>query len=186
MGHFVATDRKTAGGRAAGFLGTDFAGAFLNIGRSAETAIGFDGEHRHRAAKVVRHEKEFARRVHADKGGTQAARAYRIEQCQLAGDRIDGEGTDGAGFATVHHCRGIGRINTRLGGIESETGGAGILRMQTGGRKHSGAAIHAEEMNASAIARRQQDLITSHKWLGKAVGAHVRHERGFGGSGLRF
>src|SRR5947207_12248068 len=106
-------------------------------------------------------------------GGTRSARADRVQLRQLPFRLAYGEGAD-CSFVPVAHAVGFIRsIQASAGGIERKAVGAGPQFKDAAWRQRAGVALHAKEMNAATVSRRQVDLRGQYIAERRAERAHV-------------
>ena len=113
----------------------------------------------------------------ADIGGAGAAGAHGVEQLQLSVGPIDGEGADGALLVVADPIGFVGGVEACARGIERQAARARAHLDDADRRHRSGGAIHLEEMDAAAVARRQVHLGRQRVAKRRAEGPDVGDER---------
>jgi hypothetical protein len=103
-----------------------------------------------------------------------------VEQLQFPVGSIDGESADHAFLGLAHAIRFIGGIETRSGGVQSQTTRARAHLVDAGGRQRSGGAIHLKEVDAATVAGRQVHLGWQDVAKGRTKRADIGDERSGG------
>ena len=84
---------KLPRGASAGVFGAERACVAMDVDGRAELAVGQDGKHGDGSAGVVCHECESSLCVEAHVRWAGAFRTYRVQESEIAGWRVDGEGS---------------------------------------------------------------------------------------------
>src|SRR4029453_14858679 len=110
MGAIVAAPREAARWGVGRPGRANRAGITLPAGAPPEPAVSLYREHGHGTAEIVGHQEMTSARVHADKGGTRAARSDGVEDLQRAVGATDREGAGGALLVLADRAHAVGLI----------------------------------------------------------------------------
>ena len=188
MGPIVAALREAARWRVRRSCRTNRAGIDLQIGELAEPAVSLYREHCHGTAEIVGHEEMTSARMHADKGGSRAARGHGVEDLQCAVGATDCEGAGGALLVVAYRAHAVGlirQVQPRSRGVRRQATRARADLDDAACRHRAGRAIHVKDMDAAAVSRRQIDLRRQRVAKGGAERPHVRKKR-LGGLAARW
>jgi hypothetical protein len=176
VGPVVPADGEAPRRRAGGAGGTDVAGVLLHVDSPAQAAVRKDWQHRNGTSEIVRDQQEPAGRMEADVRGTGAAGRHGVEQIQLSVGAIDGERADRALLLVADAVGLVGGIEARAGGIHRQAARARTHLDDAGGSHRSRRTVHAEDVDAAAVAGRQVHLGLQHVAERRAERPHVGDE----------
>ncbi len=150
----VAAPGKAPRRRACSAAGAENALVALDVGRSAEFAVGADRQHSRRSTVVIRHQRPFAGLVEAQVARTRAFRRDRVHQPQPSAGALDLIRAHGAAGGALVRGRFICRIETRPGSVQRQARRIGRVFKHRALDERAGIRIHLEQVDAFAPARR--------------------------------
>ncbi len=121
--------------------------------------------------------------MNAHIGRSGSSRRHRVEQFQLSGFGVHGEGADGSRNRFADAVGLVGRVKPRSRSIQHQTAWAGPQFIDPDRRHGSRGAVDFKQVNAAPIPRRQVDLRRQRVFQRGTEGPDISDQRGRWGGG---